>query len=408
MTAYHPQADSQTEHVNQSLEQYLRCYVDYNLQDWSRLLSTAEFAYNNQAHEGTKESPFFLEYGRHPRAGPTLLKEATNVDLNDIMKRRFEAQEQAKAALLLAAERMKWYYDQGVQRVPFKVGDKVLLNLRDYQKTQRAFNPRYEGPFEIIERLSDVTFKLKMPPAYRDIHPVFHASKLVTYNESTIPGQNPPPPKPVTIKNTDEWEVEKILQHRIDSRTGKTEYFVQWKGFSRGDNSWEPAENLQNAQEKIQEYLKLGYEPANKRPTRTKRARNVEAEDEIPKELLTRDSTLVIHLGDGATMPTRDTENAAGLTLYASESIEIGINTRARVNTGLSIQLPSGTLGRTSTRSSDALKGIDVVGTIVSQDNSDSIRVILVNTSDRVHKVHQSDAIALLTIERIATVLQSG
>ena len=108
-------------------------------------------------------------------------------------------------------------------------------------------------------------------------------------------------------------------------------------------------------------------------------------------------------------MPTRDTENAAGLTLYASESIEIGINTRARVNTGLSIQLPSGTLGRTSTRSSDALRGIDVVGTIVSQDNSDSIRVILVNTSDRVHKVHQGDAIALLTIERIATVhLQSG
>ena len=325
------------------------------------------------------------------------------------MRRRQEAQEQAKAALQLAAERMKWYYDQGVQRVPFKVGDKVLLDLRDYQKTQRAFNPRYEGPFEIIERLSDVTFKLKMPSAYRAIHPVFHASKLVTYNESTIPGQKPPPPKPVTIKNTDEWEVEKILQHRIDSRTGKTEYFVQWKGFSRGDNSWEPAENLQNAQEKIQEYLKLGYEPANKRPTRTKRARNVEAEDEIPRELLTRDSTLVIYLGDGATMPTRDTENAAGLTLYASESIEIGINTRARVNTGLSIQLPSGTLGRTSTRSSDALRGIDVVGTIVSQDNSDSIRVILVNTSDRVHKVHQGDAIALLTIERIATVhLQSG
>ena len=108
-------------------------------------------------------------------------------------------------------------------------------------------------------------------------------------------------------------------------------------------------------------------------------------------------------------MPTRDTEHAAGLTLYASESIEIGINTRARVNTGLSIQLPSGTLGRTSTRSSDALRGIDVVGTIVSQDNSDSIRVILVNTSNRVHKVNQGDAIALLTIERIATVhLQSG
>ncbi|KAF9440795.1 hypothetical protein P691DRAFT_67326, partial [Macrolepiota fuliginosa MF-IS2] len=92
-------------------------YVDYNLTNWSDLLSTAEFAYNNQAHEGTKESPFFLEYGRHPRAGP-IVQATTNVDLNDIAHKRQEAQEQVKAALILAAERMKWYYDQGVQKVP--------------------------------------------------------------------------------------------------------------------------------------------------------------------------------------------------------------------------------------------------------------------------------------------------
>ena len=187
-TAYHPQADGQTERVNQSLEQYLRCYVDYNLDDWAELLPVAEFAYNNLAHEGTKDTPFFLEYGRHPRAGPTLFKEPKRVDLNDIMKRRHEAQESAKAALQLAADRMKWYYDKGVQNVPFKVGDKVLLNLKDYQRTERALQPRYEGPFEIIEKLSPVTFKLKMPSKFCAIHPVFHASKLVTYNEPIIPG----------------------------------------------------------------------------------------------------------------------------------------------------------------------------------------------------------------------------
>lgn len=127
------------------------------------------------------------------------------------MRRRHEAQEQAKAALNLAAERMKWYYDKGVQSVPFKVGDKVLLNLKDYQKTERALHPRYEGPFEIIEKLSDVTFKLNMPPRYRAIHPVFHASKLATWNEPTIPGQARPKPKPVQIGKDHEYEVEKIL-----------------------------------------------------------------------------------------------------------------------------------------------------------------------------------------------------
>ena len=56
-TAYHPQADGQTERVNQTLEQYLRCYVDYNLDDWARLLSTAEFAYNNALSATTGVSP---------------------------------------------------------------------------------------------------------------------------------------------------------------------------------------------------------------------------------------------------------------------------------------------------------------------------------------------------------------
>jgi len=45
-TVYYPQTDRQTDHVNQALEQYLRCYVDYNLSNWSDLLPSAEFAYN--------------------------------------------------------------------------------------------------------------------------------------------------------------------------------------------------------------------------------------------------------------------------------------------------------------------------------------------------------------------------
>ena len=104
-TAYHPQTDGQMECVNQALEQYLRCYADYNLSNWSDLLPSAEFTYNNQAHKGIKESLFYLEYGRHPRAGPILVKESLQRDLNDLTYKRQEALEQAKAAL--TAERMK-------------------------------------------------------------------------------------------------------------------------------------------------------------------------------------------------------------------------------------------------------------------------------------------------------------
>jgi len=83
-TTYHPQTDGQTECVNQALEKYLRCHVNYNLSNWSDLLLSVEFTYNNQVHEEIKESLFYLEYGRHPRASSILVKESPQRDLNDL------------------------------------------------------------------------------------------------------------------------------------------------------------------------------------------------------------------------------------------------------------------------------------------------------------------------------------
>ncbi|MBW0480743.1 hypothetical protein O181_020458 [Austropuccinia psidii MF-1] len=65
-TAFHPEADGQTERVNQILEQYLWMYVSYHQDDWHTWLSLAEFAYNNAEHSSTKQSPFLTIYGRIP------------------------------------------------------------------------------------------------------------------------------------------------------------------------------------------------------------------------------------------------------------------------------------------------------------------------------------------------------
>jgi len=54
------------------------------------------------------------------------------------MYKRHKALEQAKAAFTLAVERMKWYYNKKVQSILFKVGNKVLLNLKDYQTIEQA------------------------------------------------------------------------------------------------------------------------------------------------------------------------------------------------------------------------------------------------------------------------------
>ena len=49
------------------MEQYLRAYVTYLQDDWSRCLCLAEFAANNQASESTGVSPFFANIGFDPR-----------------------------------------------------------------------------------------------------------------------------------------------------------------------------------------------------------------------------------------------------------------------------------------------------------------------------------------------------
>src|SRR5579875_422836 len=65
-SGYHPEADGQTERVNQTLEQYIRIYCSYQQDDWARLLPITEFAYNNALNASTGISLFFANKGYHP------------------------------------------------------------------------------------------------------------------------------------------------------------------------------------------------------------------------------------------------------------------------------------------------------------------------------------------------------
>ena len=65
-TANHPQTDGQTERMNCVLQDMLRHYVNKHHDDWDEYLATAEFAINNSKSSSTEETPFMLNYGRHP------------------------------------------------------------------------------------------------------------------------------------------------------------------------------------------------------------------------------------------------------------------------------------------------------------------------------------------------------
>jgi len=63
---YHPKGDRQTERTNQTLEQYLHVYCNYQQDNWSELLPLIDFAYNNALSATTSISLFFANKGYHP------------------------------------------------------------------------------------------------------------------------------------------------------------------------------------------------------------------------------------------------------------------------------------------------------------------------------------------------------
>ena len=65
-SGYHPEGDSQTERTNQTLEQYIQVFCNYQQDNWDELLPLAEFTYNNVPSATTGITAFFANKGYHP------------------------------------------------------------------------------------------------------------------------------------------------------------------------------------------------------------------------------------------------------------------------------------------------------------------------------------------------------
>ena len=65
-SGYHPEDDGQTKCMNQTLEQYLWIYCNYQQDNWFELLSLVEFSYNNALSATTSVSSFFANKRYHP------------------------------------------------------------------------------------------------------------------------------------------------------------------------------------------------------------------------------------------------------------------------------------------------------------------------------------------------------
>ena len=253
-SAFHPQTDGQSERVNQVLEQYLRCTINYQQDNWTDLLPTAEFAYNNATHTSTKMSPFYANYGYHPRFEfkPSMHAEVPAAD--DHVAKMQDITQMLTTELELAQGIYQFYADQHQVDAPlFEPGDKVWL-LRRNITTRRPSNKldyKRLGPFTIADQINPVAFRLNLPPSMK-VHDVFHVSLLEPYIPNTLPGRLEEPPPPAIVDGEPEYEVEEILDSRIFRR--KLQYLVSWKGYDISERSWEPVENFSNHEESVLEF----------------------------------------------------------------------------------------------------------------------------------------------------------
>jgi len=172
-----------------------------------------------------------------------------------------------------AQSRMKQQADRHRRELTFKVGDQVLLSTRNLvlrTTDPRKLWPRYVGPLTILQRVGPVAYKLDLPSSMR-VHNVFHVSLLHPYRKDGT--QHPPPPPPQLVDGELEYEVEAIRAHKVRSsgRSTTVLFLVNWKGYGREHDTWEPGSLVQDC-EALDVYLRQlradgdalppGYQPS--------------------------------------------------------------------------------------------------------------------------------------------------
>jgi hypothetical protein len=254
-TAFRPQTDGQTERQNQTLEAYLRCYVNHRQDDWVRLLPSAEFAYNNSVNASTGMTPFGICYRWKPslRINPDAGDDVIEGEAPDARRVAEEIDIEESTKLWQSTqEASRKYYNQKHKAKSYAVGDEVRLSTQHIKlrKPSKKLTEKFVGPFKVIDIVGQNAYTLELPKQYDRLHQTFHVSLLEPYRRregEELPG-------PTMLDGEEGWEVERILDERKSK--GKRMFLVKWLGFTPDQNTWEPMAHLVNVQEKLEEFFK--------------------------------------------------------------------------------------------------------------------------------------------------------
>ncbi|CAL8175571.1 unnamed protein product [Prunus armeniaca] len=228
-SGYHPQTDGQTEVVNWCLETYLRCFAAAQPKKWLLWLSWAEFSYNTAYHTSAKLTPFEVVYGYPPPMVTPYEPSTTrfaNVDRSLVARDGMLTL--LKSNLLMAYNRMKTQSDKHHSKREFqRLVPYRLQSLAAY--SYHKLLPKFYGPYEILEKLGPVAYKLQLPTGCK-IHPVFHVSCLKKHLGTHV---TPSLTLPRIIEDgIVQDEPLTILERKLVKRgnAARVDVLVHWKG----------------------------------------------------------------------------------------------------------------------------------------------------------------------------------
>jgi len=241
-SGYHSEGNGQTGCTNQTLEQYLCVYCNYQQDNWSELLPLIEFAYNNTLSVTTSVFPFFtnkkyyLNITIHPEYDiASSWARNIAVDLNEL-------QSTLKAEIFAAQQHYQKSIDMQCFPTPdFKVNDKVFIKAQFFWTTWplKKLSKKYLRPYKIITQSGTLLFTFRLPEFMHSVHPVFHVFILKPAISNTFSKRIQPAPAPVIIDRESKYEISQIVNSKIDCwRACKLLYKVIWLGYEdTGDES---------------------------------------------------------------------------------------------------------------------------------------------------------------------------
>lgn len=186
-SAYLPQTDSQTEVVNRSLGNLLRCLVGEALKTWDLKLCQAEFAHNHATNHNTGFSPFQIVYGVVPCCplDLTSIPDQTRVhgDAAALIDQLQATHRETVAHLEATTAKYKEVADKKWRQVDFEVGDFFWIVLTKERVSSNEYNklkPKTIGPVEILEKINSNAYRFKLP-SHIHTADVFNVKHIIPY-----------------------------------------------------------------------------------------------------------------------------------------------------------------------------------------------------------------------------------